>query len=101
VWVANRGDGTVTRLSAVTGRRQGDPIHAGEAPSALAVVCDAVLVLDTNRRRVLRIDPRQGSGVREVATIRGFPSALAVGAGAAWVVDARSGTVTRLSGQTP
>jgi hypothetical protein len=37
--------------------------------------------------------------VRRVLSVSGFPTALAVGAGAAWVVDARSGTVTRLGGE--
>ena len=47
--------------------------------------------------RLSRIDPESGTS-RGVATVPGFPTAVAVGAGAAWVVDARNGTVTRLSG---
>jgi hypothetical protein len=57
-----------------------------------------VLVLDTKSGDVLKLDPRS-LRTRRVLHVSGFPTALAVGAGAAWVVDARSGTVTRLSGQ--
>ena len=95
VWVANRGGGTVTRLSAATGRRLGRAIAVGGAPAALAVTRDGVLVLDSESGRVLMIDP-EGEGARELATVPGFPTAMAVGAGAAWVVDARNGTVTRV-----
>jgi len=37
VWVANRGDGTVTRLSAATAQPEGAPIRVGRSPGALAV----------------------------------------------------------------
>jgi DNA-binding beta-propeller fold protein YncE len=97
VWVANRGDGTVTRLDAGTGRPQGEPIAAGRAPGALAVTRSAVLALDADTGEVLEIDPRSGR-VRRLRRIAGFPAAIAVGGGAAWVVDARAGTVTRIEG---
>ena len=58
VWVANRGDGTLTRLDAGTGRPQGPPIRVGGAPGALAVTRDAVLVLDTKSGAVQRVDPK-------------------------------------------
>jgi DNA-binding beta-propeller fold protein YncE len=96
VWVANRGDGIVTRISAATGRALGAPIEAGEAPSALAITRDAVLVLDTHGGDVLELDPKT-LATRPVLRVRGFPTSIAVGAGAAWIVDARSGTVTRLA----
>ena len=98
VWVANRGDGTVMRLSASTGRREGPPIHVGGAPGALAITSTGVLVLDTKSGDVDEIDPRSLDFDR-VLHVAGFPTALAVGGGAAWVVDARSGTVTRLTGR--
>jgi hypothetical protein len=56
-----------------------------------------VLVLDTDRGEVLELDP-DSERVRRVQTIGGFPASIAVGAGAAWVVDAREGTVTRIEG---
>ncbi len=96
VWVANRGDGTVTRLSSRTGRELGAPIRVGVAPSALAITRDAVLVLDSRPGALLRIDPVDGQ-VTRLAALGGEPSALALSAsGAAWVTDARSGTVTRI-----
>jgi hypothetical protein len=33
-----------------------------------------------------------------VLQIPGFPSSIAVGGGAAWIVDSRAGTVTRVDG---
>jgi DNA-binding beta-propeller fold protein YncE len=96
VWVANRGDGTLTRLSARTGERQGAPIKVGGAPGALAITRDAVLVLDTTSGVVWALAPRTGR-LERLSHIPGFPTSLAVGAGSAWVVDARGGTVTRLS----
>ena len=77
--------------------RAGTPIPAGGAPAALAVTRDAVLVLDTEQRR----RPRDGARLAHdqgLLRIRGFPASIAVGDGAAWVVDSRAGTVTRIAG---
>jgi DNA-binding beta-propeller fold protein YncE len=95
VWVANRGDGTVTRLSARTGRPQGSPISVGGAPGALAITREGLLALDTGSGDVWAINARSGR-LDHVSRIGGFPTSLAVGSGSAWVVDARGGTVTRL-----
>jgi hypothetical protein len=54
-----------------------------------------VLVLDSDRGEVLRLDP-DSERVSRVLRTGGFPASIAVGGGAAWVVDARAGTVTRL-----
>jgi hypothetical protein len=45
----------------------------------------------------VRIDPRTGRVTRPF-DLGGSPGSIAVGAGAAWVVDARAGTVTRIAG---
>ena len=96
VWVANRGDGTVTRLAATTGRPIGPPILVGGEPTALTVTTDGILVLDSRDRWLLRLD--RAGRVRRLAGLRGFPAGLAVDrAGAAWVVDTRSGTLTRVT----
>jgi hypothetical protein len=36
------------------------------------------------------------AAVSHLSRVGGFPTSLAVGAGSAWIVDARGGTVTRL-----
>ena len=96
VWVANRGDGTVTRLSADDGRRQGAPIKVGGSPArspsrATPCSCSTRCAATCGRSR-------RGPGeLDHVSRVGGFPTSLAVGAGSAWVVDARSGSVTRLS----
>jgi streptogramin lyase len=96
VWVANRGDGTLSRIEERTGRPQGT-LRVGGAPSALAVTTESLLVLDSARARVLRLDPRTGR-VTDVVAVGGFPTALAVGERASlWTVDARRGVVARVS----
>jgi sugar lactone lactonase YvrE len=71
---------------------------SGGLSPALAITSTGVLVLDTRNGDVIEIDPHTGAH-RDVLHIAGFPTALAVGGGAAWVVDARSGTVARLTGR--
>jgi hypothetical protein len=61
----------------------------------LAITREGVLVLDMQTGDVWAIEARTGR-IHHVSRIGGFPTSLAVGAGSAWVVDARSGTVTRL-----
>ena len=95
--MANRGDGTVTQIDASTGQIVGEPIPAGKAPGALAVTRDAVLVLDTATGDVLELAPNTRA-TRSLLRIPGFPSSIAVGGGAAWIVDSRAGTVTRVDG---
>ena len=55
-----------------------------------------MLVLDTQSGAVLRVDPKTLAATR-ILRLDGYPASLAVGAGAAWVVDARRGTVTRIT----
>jgi DNA-binding beta-propeller fold protein YncE len=96
VWVANRGDGTLSRIQERTGRPQAT-VRIGGAPSALAVTTEALLVLDSERARVLRLDVRTGK-VTDAVEVGGFPSGIAVGDEASlWTVDARRGIVTRVS----
>jgi DNA-binding beta-propeller fold protein YncE len=96
VWVANRGDGRVSRISERTGR-PGRPIEVGGAPTALAAERGGVLVLDSEGGDVLRIDERSGR-VTRVAHVGGAPSSLAVSpSGAVWVVDTRAGMVIRVA----
>jgi DNA-binding beta-propeller fold protein YncE len=94
--VANRGDGTLSRVSEKTGRPQ-RAVDVGGAPTALAATSEAMLVLDSATADVLRLDPRTDR-VTDRVHLGGYPAALAVGdRGALWSVDARSGTVTRVS----
>ena len=96
VWVANRGDGTISRIDERTGKPKGK-LELGGAPGALAVTTGGLVVLDSARGRVLRVDPRTLK-VTDVVRVGGFPSALAVGDRASlWTVDARRGVVTRVS----
>ena len=87
----------MTRIDAATGSPQGEPIAAGRAPGALAVTRTGVLVLDSDLGQVVEINP-DSLRVSRVLRVGGFPASIAVGDGAAWVVDPRAGTVTRIPG---
>jgi sugar lactone lactonase YvrE len=72
-------------------------VPIGGAPTALAVTTEALVVLDSERGRVLRLDPHT-QRVTDVANVGGFPTALAVGdRPALWTVDARRGVLTRVT----
>jgi YVTN family beta-propeller protein len=84
IWVANRDDGTVSRIDPVT--NESTTIEVGIAPYLVAVGEGSVWAVNRLSRSVSRIDP----GTDEVvATIGlggpGFPSSIAVGEGAVWV----------------
>ena len=87
VWVANHGDGTVTRIDPI------DPTHAvkttitvGEGPTAIAVEAGAVWVANDFADSVVRIDPetntvqatipvgRRPTGSPSAATQSGLPT---------------------------
>ena len=96
VWVANRGDGTLSRVDERTGRPQGT-VKIGGSPTALAVTAEGLIVLDAEDGKVIRLDARTRK-VTDVVRVGGYPTALAVGDGPSlWTVDARRGLVTRVS----
>jgi peptide/nickel transport system substrate-binding protein len=87
VWVANAGDGTVSRIDPAN--RSPFGIRVGGEPSAVAVGEGAVWV--ANGDAVLRIDPRTNE-VTDRIEVGARASAVEVGHGIVWV------TVQRPSG---
>src|SRR5207249_9608473 len=93
VWVANRLDGTVSRVdpeaNAVT------TLPAGKGPSGVAVAGGAIWVANEFDGTISRIDPR----TRETRTISvgNAPSALAAAGDTLWVI-VRSAAPSHLGG---
>ena len=96
VWVAPS-DGLLTRLDAVTGVRQGQPVDPNASPSGVAVGERAVWLTDTDAGNVIRVDP---SGVVKPILVGNGPTAIAAGDGGVWVVDSLNETVVRIDPDT-
>ena len=99
VWVANSGDGTVTRVSTVTNRAV-DTIQVGNLPVAIAAGSGAVWVANEGDGTVDRIDPVTGDVTKEGIQVGGRPDGIVAGAGAVWVANGEDGTVQRIDPAT-
>ena len=100
-WVANEGDGTVTRIKLRTRRPVGARIHVGKNPRAVGTGAGSVWVANFGGGSVTRIDARSGRVVQTIPVGLG-PIDVAVGRTSVWVstqagrvvqIDARSGRV--------
>src|SRR5439155_13544806 len=96
VWVANTGDGTITRIDANSGKPTKTlPIAATE----LAFGAGTLWASDRTGNRVVRIDPTTGHVVQPI-TVGNGPTGLAFGSGAVWVANSLDGTVSRIDPAT-
>jgi DNA-binding beta-propeller fold protein YncE len=93
VWVANSADDTVSRIDPASGRVVGRPIDVGDQPLGVAAARDAVWVANGAGDSLTRIRLRTNRADRTIS-LRFAPTAVAVGAGAVWVVSADRGTLT-------
>jgi YVTN family beta-propeller protein len=100
VWVANAGDGTVTRIEASSGRVIGDPIRVGGRPTDLAVADGVVWVTNFDDATVTRIDAASQTVTGDPIQVGRRPRSLAIGDGSVWVTNAGDGTVTRIDATT-
>jgi streptogramin lyase/predicted Ser/Thr protein kinase len=100
-WIANEGDGTVTRVDLRTRRVRGGPIRVGKNPRAVATGDGSVWIANFGGRSVTRIDARSGRVLQTIPVGRG-PIDVAVGQTSVWVstqearvvrIDRRSGRV--------
>jgi YVTN family beta-propeller protein len=94
VWIANAGDGTISHLEPLFGRRRGPPIAVGGRPAALAVGEAGVWVVDSARQQVIRISAGSGQ-IGPAIDVGGVPAAITTGFGYAWVA-LREGSVQRI-----
>jgi len=93
VWVANRLDGTVSRID--RDRGQVVTIPVGGAPAALAFGAGSLWVADGDVRSVAQVDPGANKVEQRVA-VGNAPRAIAVAAGALWVASGVDGGVRRI-----
>ena len=82
VWVANRRDGTVSRIDPDTDTAT-DLVPVGREPRAVAADRNGVWVANAGDGTVMRIDPSSGQ-VTDTIDVESRPSALAVVDGAVW-----------------
>jgi len=84
IWVANGGDGTVSRIDPATNKAV--VIKVGKEPNAIGVGEGGVWVVNRLSHSVSRIDPGTNTVVATIdLNAPGFPSTIAVGEGAVWV----------------
>jgi tRNA A-37 threonylcarbamoyl transferase component Bud32 len=93
VWVANRLDGTVSRITRA--RREVVPIPVGGEPTGLAYGAGSLWVADGQGRKVTQLDPQQNKIVHQYE-VGNAAVAVAVGSGAVWVASAVDATVARI-----
>jgi DNA-binding beta-propeller fold protein YncE len=100
-WVANEGDGTLTRIHLKTRRARGAPIRVGKNPRAVATGSGSVWVANFGGGSVTRVDADSGRVLQTIPVGRG-PIDIAVGRESVWVsleegrvvrIDAGSGAV--------
>ena len=93
VWVANAGDGTVTRINRKRGKAV--TIRIGGAPAAVAFAAGSLWVADSDSRDIVQVDPRTDRPVRRIE-VGNAPRALAVAAGSLWIASGVDGQLTRV-----
>ena len=89
-WVANSGDGSVTRL------RDGLEIQVGGNPRDLAIADGTVWVANAADDTVTRIDAESAEVVGDPIEVGDDPIGIAVGGDAVWVTGFRDDTLSRL-----
>jgi len=92
VWVANRLDGTVSRIER---DRQITTIDVGGAPIALTFGAGSLWVADGDGRRVAQVDPGSNKVLQRIEAANA-PRSLALAEGALWVVSGADGGVHRV-----
>jgi DNA-binding SARP family transcriptional activator len=93
VWVANRVDGTVSRID--RGREELVTIDVGGEPTGLAFGGRSLWVADGQGRTVAQIDPTVNKVVQRF-DVGNAAHAVAVGFGAVWVASAVDATVVKI-----
>ena len=99
VWVANTGNGTVSRIDPQSGKPVGAPIGVGEDPGAIAVGAGSVWVANFGDGTVTRIDARSGQPIGGPIAVGRGPTDVVVGRGRVWVATELD-RVVRLNSRT-
>lgn len=97
-WVANRDDGTVSRVD--TGADEVTAtVEVGEGPRDVAVGLGSVWVTSLEAAEVARLDPADGT-VLDTIAFDGGPQSVTTAAGLVWVTDRADSTVVALDPDT-
>ncbi len=99
-WIANAGDGTVSRIEPTNLEAEPATIDIGGTPSAIAVGDVSVWIADRDDASVARIDRDSRAIEPARASVGAGPAAIAIGGGSVWVANEEDDTVTRLSEAT-
>lgn len=95
VWVANSGEGTVSRIDAKRGRVV-KTIRVGQEPDSVAVGDGSIWVTNTGDGTVSRIDEASGRLQTRSIRVGRQPEGIAVGGGSVWVVNSGDDSLTEL-----
>jgi DNA-binding beta-propeller fold protein YncE len=79
--------------------QQGEEIHVGGTPIAVAVGGGSIWVADNSGSRVIRLDATDGRPTSKSIRVASGPEAIAFGQGEVWVASG-DGTVTRIDPST-
>jgi hypothetical protein len=93
VWVANRLDGTVSRITRA--RQEVATIPVGGEPTGLAYGANSLWVADGRGRKLSQLDPQENKVVQQYE-VGNAGNAVAFGSGAVWVASAVDATVARI-----
>jgi streptogramin lyase len=104
VWVANAGDGTVTRIDEFSGRvRQTIPFanhSVGASPIVATTTNDRIWVGDSRDGTVTPINALNGEIAGHPISVGGHPDALVAAAGYIWVATSDNNMVVRINPAT-
>jgi DNA-binding beta-propeller fold protein YncE/predicted Ser/Thr protein kinase len=93
IWVANSGDGTVTRIAH---GRITHTIEVGAGPAGVAAGAGAIWVANEGDGTVSRIDVSSPDAEPETVEVGDAPTGIAYGEGSVWVANSGDDTVSRL-----
>jgi len=93
-WVANREDGTVSRVDTAKDEVSAT-VDVGEGPRDVAVGLGSVWVTSLEAAEVARLDPADGT-VLDTIAFAGGPQAVTTAAGLVWVTDREDSTVVAI-----
>jgi YVTN family beta-propeller protein len=102
VWVANAGDGTMTRIDQASGHVLGTSRYTTRPVTAapLSMWNQALWVGDAGNGTVDEIDPASPDAIKSRVTVGGQPYALNVAAGALWIANSNDTLARLVTGST-
>jgi serine/threonine-protein kinase len=95
IWVVNRDDDTLVRISPVTNRVTGRPIEVGDEPTGVGWAHQAVWVTNSGDDTLVRVDPRKRRVV-ETIKVGDHPMGLGISRDSIWVANFEDDTVQRV-----